>query len=477
MTPLAIIAKEAGITVSGSDVDEKFITDVPLEKAGIIPQKGFSEEHVGSVDLVITTNAHGGFDNPEVVAARKKHIPILTKGEAVGCYMEGSLLGTSYKGVSVSGTHGKTTTSAMLATIGKLSGSDPGYLIGTSDIPSLDGMPGHFGSGSYFIAEADEYITEPNYKRIPQFMFQHPQILLITNIDHDHPDVYETIDDVRNAFLAFAGQLSDKSTVILCGDSEQAAKFKEAYEGTLLTYGFSPSNDYVVTKYQVYDGIVTFTLKHHDVSVTDITLRVGGEHNALNASAALLGALMMGIPISTISKALRFFTGTKRRLEYRGKLSSGCIVYDDYAHHPTEITSSLRSLKQLYPDRRILCIFQPHTYSRTKQLFTQFARSFSDADTVLLLPIFASAREGSDPEVSSELLGKEMKKHGTDVLSFATHDDVIEYIDRNHLSDNTLLVTMGAGDVYTLLDDLGPILPHGSTDQDEITGKTRKSDS
>jgi UDP-N-acetylmuramate--alanine ligase len=239
MTPLALIAKEAGIAVTGSDTGETYITDVPLNKAGIHSSEGFSPENVGDVDLVITTGAHGGYDNPEVKTARERGIPVLTKGEAVGAFMEGSLLGTKYRGISVAGSHGKTTTSAMIATILKLSGKDPGYLIGTSEIPSLDGIPGHFGSGSFFVAEADEYATEPKHDKTPQFLHQHPEIILIANIEHDHPDVYPTLDDTRKAFETFVKNLPQNGLLVLCGDAQTTKQLRAGYQGNVKTYGFS----------------------------------------------------------------------------------------------------------------------------------------------------------------------------------------------------------------------------------------------
>lgn len=452
MTPLALIAKEAGIAVTGSDVPETFITDLPLSRAGIVPLEGFAPEHVGNVDLVITTNAHQGFSNPEVKEARARGIPVLTKGEAVGAFMEGSILGTHYTGISVAGTHGKTTTAAMLATILTSCGKDPGYLIGTSEIPSLAGMPGHFGRGKHFVAEADEYVTEPNHDRTPQFIYQHPEIAIITNIDHDHPDIYPTLADVEKAFLQFAHQI-EKGVVIICGDDATAKEFLKRYTGNVITYGFSPVNDYVITNYQAVHGRIHFTVQGKEIDLGAFMLSVPGEHNALNSLAACLAAREAGISFEESKKALLSFQGTKRRLEYKGILTNGALLYDDYAHHPTEITSSLHALKRMYPTKQLVCIFQPHTYSRTKELFEEFSGAFTDADELIMLPIFASAREQVDETVTSELLAEAIKKKGKNTQIQKNRSDVVEYI-RKKEGNTLLFVTMGAGDVYKIADEL-----------------------
>jgi UDP-N-acetylmuramate--alanine ligase len=470
MTPLAIIAKEAGIVVTGSDIDEDFITDEPLRMAGITPLKGFSPEHVGDADLVITTGAHGGYDNVEVKLAKEQRIPVLTKGEAVGAYMDGAILGTAYKGISVAGSHGKTTTSAMIATILTVAGKDPGYLIGTSEVPTLSGKPGHFGQGQSFIAEADEYANEPTHDKSPQFWHQHPKIILVTNIEHDHPDIYPTLDDVRAAFLQFARQLPKDGLLVICGDGEQAKKFLTEYSGNVRTYGFSPLNDYCITDYRVSEGKILFRVQGKDVDLGDFSMRIPGEHNAVNALGAFLVATEVGISAETAKDALSAFIGTKRRLEYRGKLSSGAIVYDDYAHHPTEIKSSLKALRSLYPDSAIVCIFQPHTYSRTKTLFHEFAGAFTDTDTLILLPIYSSQRETADASISSVLLAESIKKLQKNVILLDSAANVVEYIDKNRFGNQTVLVTMGAGDVYKLLEGLTY-----SETNDDYTGTTRSS--
>ena len=244
MAPLAILAKEAGFTVTGCDIPEEFITDEPLQKAGIQPFQYFSKDHLNNVSLVITTGAHGGFDNEEVQEARRKNIRVMTQGEAVGYFMSGEPFHrVDIEGISVSGSHGKTTTTAMIATL--LRNTDPSYLVGTSSLAPL-GLPGRYGKGRYFIAEADEYVTEPTHDSTPKFLWQHPAILVITNIEFDHPDVYNSIDEVRSAFQRFVNQLPKDGILIVSGDDRQLSKILTNYPGKKITYGFSPKNDYIL---------------------------------------------------------------------------------------------------------------------------------------------------------------------------------------------------------------------------------------
>lgn len=454
MAPLAIIAKEAGFLVSGCDIDQEFITDESLKKAGIAPQAGFSKEHLGDTQIVITTGAHGGFDNPEVQAARDMGLTVLTQGEAVGSFMDGGMLNKKWlTGISVAGTHGKTTTTAMIATLLKYCGKDPSFIVGTSDIPSL-GNAGHFGTGKYFVAEADEYATEPVYDKKPKFLWQHPKIAVITNIELDHPDIYESVDDMRQAFLQFVENLPTDGMFFACGDDPQVQILLKNIQKRKITYGFSPKNDCIITRIRISGTQMFFWVEAFGTNMGEFVLKVTGEHNALNAAASVMVALELGLPIEKIKKALTQFAGTKRRLEYVGALSTGALVYDDYAHHPTEIKKTLLALSQMYPKKHIVCIFQPHTYSRTKKLFREFVSAFDMADTAIVNDIFPSLREQPDPAISSHSLVQAMSPLHKDVLYLPRLSDVVEYIEQKRFRDNTIIVIMGAGDVYKIIKEL-----------------------
>lgn len=449
MTPLAIIAKEAGFDVTGSDVEQEFITDAALKKVGIKPLVGFSSDHITDQSLVITTGAHRGFDNAEVVAAKTKSIPVMSAGEATGEFMKGTLFKKKFVGISVAGTHGKTTTTAIIATMFSENKLDPSYIIGTGNVGSL-GLPGHFGTGRYFVAEADEYATEPVHDKRARFLWQHPTFAVFTNIEHDHPDIYPTINAVRETFLSFAKQLPDKGLLIACGDDPQIKQLLREFDGRAITYGFSPENEYVLDRVTVSGEQTFFWVKSHGVPLGEFAIRVAGEHNALNALAAVIIGLETGLSVEKIRNGLLAFRGSKRRLEFIGDLRTGAKVYDDYAHHPTEIKTTLAALRQQYPKKKIICIFQPHTYSRTKQLFYHFTTAFSSVDMVILTDIFASAREKVDPEVSSKNLAFAMGNRHKAVMYLPLLADVVQYIQQNKLRSDTIIVTMGAGDVYTI---------------------------
>ncbi len=487
MTPLAIIAKEAGISVSGSDISDEFITDELLKKAEILPLVGFSKTHIKDPDLVIATGAHGGFDNLEVRVAREKKIKVITQGTAAGIFMDGAIFGKKFTGISVTGTHGKTTTTAMIATILKSNNLDPTFLVGTGFVPSL-GSDGHFGKGKYFVSEADEYMTEPKYDKTIKFMWQNPKIAVITNIEFDHPDAYKTIDDVRNACEKFAQKLEKDGVLICCGDNVQVRKLLEKYKGKKITYGFSKDNDFVISGVRfrhsgdrpvggdsriskgnarfwtrrVPDGnpssqndgedkgILEFRISRKGKDLGKIQINVFGIHNALNATAAFIVGLNLGLTPNNIRKGLLEFRGTKRRSEFIGTLKSGARLFDDYAHHPTEIQSTIKGFRQNFPDTKLVCIFQPHTYSRTKSLFEQFSKSFSDVDTLILTNIFASLREKKDPKISSELLANDTRKYSKNVYFLPTLRNVVEYVNSKNYGKDTIVITMGAGDVYKI---------------------------
>ncbi len=453
MTPLAIIAKEAGIKVSGSDVEETFITNDALSKSGIHPEVGFDSSHIDAQDLIITSGANGGFDNVEVVTAKQKNIPVITQGQAVGEYINGSLFGKEYIGISVAGSHGKTTTTAMIATVLSDAKLDPSYVIGTSSLDPL-GLPGHFGNGKYFVAEADEYATEPIHDRTPKLLWQKPKIIVFTNIELDHPDLYPSIESIEEVFLRFANSLPGNGTLIACGDDIRMRNLLKRFKGKVKTYGFSEVNDYVVKNTHVEEGQTFFDVFADQMKISSFMLHVAGEHNALNATASVLVSLELNLPVEKIKRGLVKFSGTKRRLEFIKKLSSGAMLFDDYAHHPTEIKKTLLTIHQEYPKKSIVCIFQPHTYSRTKKLFEDFITSFNMASTIVLTDIYASQREEKDPSISSKLLVERMSTLHPQVMYEPTLTDVVQYLNKCQFGKDTIILTMGAGDVYKIKDKL-----------------------
>lgn len=453
MAPLAIIAKQAGFKVSGSDIDKEFITDESLKKEKIKVYSGFNLENIKNSDLIITTGAHGGFDNPETAKAKSNGLPVWTQGEAAGKFMNGEIFGKKFDGISIAGTHGKTTVTAMIAIILKNSGMDPSFLIGTGNIPYL-GSCGHFGKGSYFVSEADEYATEPNYDKTPKFLWQHPRIGVITNIEFDHPDLYTSLDEISSKFMDFSNNIEPDGILVACQDDLETAKLIKKYQKNITTYGFSKNADFYIEKISFEPDRTFFWVNTHGTSLGEFLLNSVGEHNVLNALCSIVVCLEAGVSIEKIKKGLTYFSGTKRRFEFLGKISSGAMLYDDYAHHPTEIKKTLEAFKKNYPNKKIVCIFQPHTYSRTKSLFGQFINSFSKADEVILVDIYPSMREEADPSVSSRLLSEHISKTHKNVLYMHSLTDVVKYVGQKSFDKDYVLVTMGAGDIYTISKEL-----------------------
>jgi UDP-N-acetylmuramate--alanine ligase len=453
MTPLAIIAKEAGLKVTGSDIDEEFITDLALKKANIKPFTNFSAENITNPDLVITTGAHNGYDNIEVVKAKDAGIEVISAGQAAGRFMEGSIFKRSFTGISVAGTHGKTTTSGILAAIHKQNNLDSSYIIGTGSVGYI-GSPGHFGKGKFFIAEADEYASEPRYDKTPKFLYQEPKIAIITNIEYDHPDIYSSLEDIVVRFREFIDRLPANGLLICCGDDRQVRKIINQYQKPVITYGFSPDNTYVINKVNISGDHMFFRASAYGRDIGQFMMSVTGEHNALNGLAAVIASVETGLPLEKARTALKSFTGSKRRFEYIGQLFSGAKVYDDYAHHPTEIKKTLLAFRTQYPNKKIICLFQPHTYSRTKKLFDEFTKAFDQVDTVIISDIYPSLREEFDPTITSKMLAGKLKNNRENVIHLSGNSEIIDYINKNKFRSDTVLVTMGAGDIYKISSQL-----------------------
>ena len=450
VAPLALIAKDAGIDVSGSDVEEVFITDRQLIDAGIKIFSGFNPENVSGADLVITTGAHGGFSNVESIAAKEKGIPVISQAQALGLFMNGEIFGKKFEGVAVCGSHGKTTTSSMISTVLKVAGMDPSYAIGTGHIPSL-GSSGHLGSGKYFIAEADEYVVDIENDRTPKLFFLSPRFIVVTNVDFDHPDVYKSIEEVRKVFLEFAERLSQNGLLIACGDSLEDKKLLSEYKGRKISFGASPVNDINIKKVSMNDQQMFFWVESKGTLLGEFSTQVFGEQNAINALSSIAFGLEIGLSVEQIKKGLASFRGSKRRSEFIGRTKNDAFVYDDYAHHPEEIKKTLAAFKNAFPKKRIVAIFQPHMYSRTKKLLEQFISSFSQADEVIISEIFASFREETDPSFSAKLISDGIGRKSAFKKSL---EDVIEYADKKNYSGDTVLVVMGAGDVYKVAERL-----------------------
>lgn len=441
MAALAIYCKQRGMRVSGSDISEEFPTDEMLAKSKIPVQQSFDPKHVHAYptpDLVVYTGAHGGQENSEVGEAVRMGIPVLVHGKALGLCMQDK------RQLSVAGSHGKTTTSAMIATIMTHAGLDPSYAIGCGEIFGL-GLPGHFGRGDWFVAEADEYSTDKDHDSTPRFMWQHPDILVVTNIDFDHPDAYGSLVDVEHAFVNLQnGQQGLKIGVI--NSDDHPSRVLQGQNHHVITYGFSSKSDIHITHISHNSERMFFTLAQNHMTIGEFSLKVPGKHNVYNATAAIVACRNAGVSLDQIRDGLARFDGTKRRFELLGSVE-GMMIFDDYAHHPAEIVATLLSVKLWYPNKKCIVVFQSHTYSRTKALLSEFASSFTDADVVLITDIYASAREQDIGDVNGPVFAAAVAKHHPYVLYTKGADEVYKYL-KQHISKDTIVIFMGAGDIY-----------------------------
>ncbi|MEX2405650.1 MAG: UDP-N-acetylmuramate--L-alanine ligase [Candidatus Paceibacterota bacterium] len=400
-----------GREVSGSDASDSELIHALIDEGADI-SIGHKEEHIeDDVDLVVYTIALQ-HDNPELAAAREREIPTVSYPEMLGIISEEKYT------IAISGTHGKTTTTAMLAKILLDAGQHPTVVVGSLLDPSITEGP-QGGRTNFIHGESNLFVVEAcEYRR--SFLNISPDILVITNIDLDHVDYYDDIEDVQSAFRELAENVPSDGYVICDTDDPRVIPILKNITAQIIDY---------------------------DDIKDSISLPIPGEHNVWNARAAVSAAQLLEINRAKAIESLEDFRGTWRRAE---KICSrnGYTVFDDYAHHPTEIQTSLRGFREMYPDTYICVVFQPHLYSRTKEFLDDFAVSFEDVDEVVILPIYA-AREMEDPSISSQDL-KEMIAHKGGAVQYIEHfDEVVSYIEE-HLPDDSLVITMGAGDVYKI---------------------------
>lgn len=435
MSGLALLLLSKGFQVSGSDSKESALTS-DLERKGATIHIGQSKENLSVRPDVIVYTAAIRADNPEYCEAVSAGIPLLTRAELLGQVMK------IYKNpVAISGTHGKTTTTSMVSTILMASDLDPTLSVGGI----LKEIGGNFriGKDEVFVAEACEYTNS--------FLSFFPRIAAILNVEEDHLDFFKDLADIRNSFSRFAALLPEDGTLIINGNIENYRELTKDLTCRVITFGSSPECDYSFSQVTYDDHAhASFTLNRKNASMVKIELRVPGEHNIYNAMAAFAIADVLGISESISVSALRTFTGTDRRFEYKGTFN-GITIIDDYAHHPTEIRATLTAARN-YPHGTLWCIFQPHTYTRTKAFLTDFAKALSLADKVILPDIYA-ARETDTLGISSDTLRAELEKLGKECYYLPKFSDVEEFVTKNCLP-NDLLITMGAGDVVKIGENL-----------------------
>ena len=429
MSGIAEVLLNLGYGVSGSDVSASDITR-RLASLGARVCAGHRESNVGDADVVVVSSAVGK-DNPEIREAVRRSVPVIPRAE-----MLAELLKMKFS-IAVSGCHGKTTTTSMIATILAAGGLDPTMVIG-GKLGSL-GSNARLGSGEVIVAEADESDGS--------FLSLAPSIAVITNIDREHVDYYADIDAIKNAFLRFANTVPFYGTTVLCLDDAHIRDILPAMKRRIITYGMSEVADYRISDI-LFDGMTSrCTLSYHKEIIGDIELHVPGQFNLYNATAAVAVARELDMDFSMIRHGLASFTGVERRMQIKGSVD-GVTIVDDYGHHPTEIQATLGAMRQVWKTRLIV-VFQPHRYTRTQALMEEFAGSFHGADHVILTDIYA-ASEKDIPGIHSRVLYERIRNQGHAGVSYIPDfQEIVRHLD-GIVRPGDVVLTLGAGNVWKI---------------------------
>lgn len=435
MSGIAEVLQKMGFTVSGSDISESANVE-RLRSAGITVYIGHDKNNIAGADVLVFTSAAAN-DNPEILAARECRIPVISRGE-----MLAELMRLKYA-VAVAGSHGKTTTTSMIAEIVKEAELDPTILIG-GRLNSTDNNAA-FGNSNIMVAEADESDRS--------FLMLYPSIAIITNIDHEHMENYKNFDDVKESFASFANRVPFYGCCVLCIDNDNVADIIPKIEKRFITYGMKAQAEVRATDI-VKEGFgVSFDVLRGETVLGRLNLKLPGDHIVLNALAALTACLEMGISFAVIAGALAKFKGVQRRMSVRFE-SDNMIALDDYGHHPTEIAVTLKALREAMPGRKIVVVFQPHRYSRTQNLLGEFMKCFMDADKLFVTDIYAASEKPIEG-ITSEYLVSEMKSHGVrDVTYLPRWKDFFGYVEEMDDSPK-VIATFGAGSITNFSHEIG----------------------
>ncbi len=427
MSGIAEVLLTLGYRVTGSDLKDG-PSVARLRGLGAVVAIGQSAENIGAADVVVRSTAVSE-DNPEVAAAITRGVPVIRRAE-----MLAELMRLKY-GVAIGGSHGKTTTTSMVATVLQKAGLDPTIVVG-GRLDSL-GSNARLGAGDYLVAEADESDGT--------FLLLSPTIAAITNIDPEHLDHYGDVEALERTFLEFANRVPFYGATVLCVDHPVVQRLVPHVRRRVITYGTARHADLRAAGVRA-DGLrLTFDVLRGDERLGEVSLGMPGAHNALNALAAVAIGLELSIPFATIRAALDGFTGVQRRFTVRGE-AGGVLVVDDYGHHPVEIDATLRAAEGGFPGRRVIAVFQPHRYSRLESLWDDFCGAFSRADQVLVCPVYA-AGEAARPGIDHEQVAASMLARGhRGTVAVASLEDATAWLERE-VRPGDIVITLGAGDV------------------------------
>jgi len=436
MSGLAEILLKRGFQISGSDV-QRGDTVKRLESLGAKVAIGQSGDNINETIQLVVYTAAVRLDNPEMAAALELNIPILTRAELLGQIMEGYSAS-----VAVAGTHGKTTTTSMVAHILFAADMDPTVSVG-GILPLIDGNI-HAGATNYFVTEACEY-----HNSFHQFF---PKVGLVLNVEEDHLDFFKDIHEIRQSFRHFHENIPGDGTLVINGDTQALKEMTEGIDAKVLTYSLDQEADYTAKTIAFNAlGHGSFTALRDGKVIGDFELSVPGRHNVSNALGTIASVQALDLPLEAIQRGLKAFTGTHRRFQYKGNLG-GVHIVDDYAHHPTEIEATIKGARNM-DIGQLTIVFQPHTFTRTKAFLQEFADALALADNVILMDIYSASRETDPGDIHSKDIQKLIQAQGTNCEYFETLDEISYYV-FTHCTPGDLLITMGAGDVYLLGESL-----------------------
>lgn len=428
MSGLAKVLHEMGYRVSGSDVREGPNT-IRLTDLGVKVYIGHDDSHVRGVDLLIYSSAVGK-DNPELKQAKTNGVPIIKRAEMLSWIMNQSI-----NRIAVAGTHGKTTTSAMIAKMLDFGHLAPTYFIGC-DMDYIEGNA-RLGNGKFSVAEADESDSS--------FLFLSPTVGIITNIESDHMEKFGTMSALIRTFEQFARNISPDGFLLVDASDQNNQQLMKKLKARFITYGLNGNAEYTARDLRFKEFGSRFTLLRSGQELGEVELVVPGWQNVLNSLPVFALGFEFGLDFNSIAGALRTFVGARRRFQTVGELNDILIV-DDYAHHPTEIKATLSAARSGWPDKRLICIFQPHRYSRTMLLKDEFTKAFGDADKIVITDIYA-ASEKPIPGISGQTIADGIKDR--DVLYVPKKEGIVEHLMQD-IKPGDLIMTLGAGDIYTV---------------------------
>lgn len=427
MSAIAKVLLEMGYHVSGSDV-HKSDTTHNLERLGARVYQGHAGENVKGADAIVISSAISE-NNAEIMAARDMKIPIFHRAEMIAEMMQ------SQKGIAVAGAHGKTTTTSMIALMMEKLGEDPTIIIG-GELHDIGGNA-KLGAGEYIVAEADE--SDGSFLKLA------PVIAVVTNIEEDHMDFYGTIENIVDAFKQFLAKLPADGLAVLCADSEYVRQLAGELGKPYITYALHHEADYTVKNVRNHGMQSVFDVYYQGTLLGEMEINVPGKHNIANSLAAVAVGRYIGLSLEEIRHTLAQFCGAKRRFQTKGQID-GIWVVDDYAHHPTEVRSALLAARQTQP-KRLIIVFQPHRYTRTKFLYEEFSKAFAAADIIILTGIYA-AGEQPIPGISGEALAREVEKQeGRSVTYINNREEIPDYL-YSIVCPGDLIMTIGAGNIW-----------------------------